>query len=159
MFGSSSTTSRRASGAGRPLGWLPVTAPPAGRADAVVMAGSLLPTASPALDGTCELPGKPLAAGGRHGPALPPVADRVVLRPAQPPPAAQVGTHGPDGGGLGGHPGEEVVAVRAVERGDRVGEQRALARRGATVVQPAHLDAVRRRHRLLLLGPGDLDQG
>src|SRR4051794_10607085 len=136
MFGSSSTTSRRASGAGRPFGWLPVTAPPAGRADAVVMTGSFLAAASAVLDGTCEEPGKPLAghavaacaprsaprsflaamlpglsAAGRHRPATPPVADRVVLRAAQSPPAAQVGAHGPDGGRLGGHPGEQVVAV------------------------------------------------
>src|SRR4051812_28636786 len=130
MFGSSSTTSRRASGAGRPFGWLPVTAPPAGRADAVVMTGSFLAAASAALDGTCEEPGKPLARR-RHGPTPSPVADRVVLRAAQSPPAAQVGAHGPDGGRLGGHPGEQVVAVGAVERGHRVGEQRALPGRGA----------------------------
>src|SRR4051794_29037549 len=115
MFGSSSTTSSRASGAGRPLGWLPVTAPPAGRADAVVMAGSILARASAALDATCELaergltghviaasapgsaPRSPalaamlpaLSASGRgHGPAPAPVTHGVVLRPAQSPPAA-----------------------------------------------------------------------
>src|SRR5690349_11459530 len=153
MFGSSSTTSRRASGAGRPFGWLPVTAPPAGRADAVVMTGRFLATASAALDGTCEDPGKPSAAGG-HRLAPPPITDRVVLRAAQPPPAAQVRAHGPDGGGLGGHPGEQVLAVGAVERAHRVGEQGALPRRGAAAVQPAHLHAVRCRDRLLLLGAG-----
>src|SRR3954452_653943 len=119
MFGSSSTTRRRASGAGRPFGWLPVTAPPAGRADAVVMAESLLAAASAALDGTCEPAGKPPSprtSGGRHGAPAPPVADRVVLRAAEPPAAAQVGAHRPHGGRLGGHPGEEVLAVRRSER-------------------------------------------
>src|SRR4051812_8764231 len=156
MFGSSSTTSRRASGAGRAFGWLPVTAPPAGRADAVVMPGSLLATASAALDGTCELPGKALGTASRRGhrPPAPPITHRVVLRPAQPPPAAQVGAHGADGGRLGRHPGEEVLVVRAVERGHRVREQRALPGRRAAAMKPAHLDPVRGGDRLLLLGAG-----
>ena len=68
------------------------------------------------LDATCELRlcDLPVAcsAGGRHGPAASPVADRVVLGPAQPPAAAQVGADRPDGGRLGAHPGEDVVARR-----------------------------------------------
>src|SRR5690242_20602029 len=107
MFGSSSTTSSRASGAGRgpgPLIWGPVTAPPVGRADAVVMTPSVGLTPAAVLDATCEQPGCGVSAapwsrspdlggraGGGHGAAAPPVPDGVVLRPAQTPAAAEVG--------------------------------------------------------------------
>src|SRR4051794_19575043 len=82
-----------------------------------------------------------LSAGGGHGPAASPVADGVVLRPAEPPVAAQVGADRADGGGLGGDPGEHVVSVGAVQAGHGIDEQRALARRRATAVQPPKGDA------------------
>src|SRR3954447_6799924 len=155
MLGSSSTTRRRASGAGRPFGWLPVTAPPVGRADAVVMTTSVTPPASAVLNATCEEPER-LSAGGRHGASPAPVPDRVVLRPAQPPAAAQVGPHRPDGGGLRADPGEQVLAGGPLEGGDGVGEQRAPAGGRGAAVQPADLDPGRRGERLLLGGGGHL---
>ena len=128
MFGSSSTTSSRASGV-RGSAELPATVPPVARAGAVVMRRAWRVPAAVALDATCELAwSAPGSAGGRHGPAAPPVADRVVLRPAQPPPAAQVGADRPDGGGLGADPGEDVVPLGPVQRRDGVDQQRALAR-------------------------------
>src|SRR5687768_10526563 len=100
MLGSSSTTSSRASGVGRVVA-VPATCPPVGRAGAVVMGPSLAAAAGVGLDATCELPER-LSAGGRHRPAAPPVADGVVLCPAEPPAPAQVRADGADGGGLGG---------------------------------------------------------
>ena len=63
-----------------------------------------------------------------------------------------------DGGGLGGRPTRRRRPRRAVQRGDGVGEQGALAGRGVVAVQPAHGDPVRSRQRLLLRGAGDLEQ-
>src|SRR5947209_20261346 len=118
MLGSSSTTSRRASGAGRPgdappdtgaADGGPATAPPLGRADAVVM-----PRASgPRLRHTWTVPVRTLgerpaphrSAGGGHGAAVAPVADRVVLGAGEAPPAAQVGADRPHRPRLGRHPG------------------------------------------------------
>src|SRR3954451_8862523 len=108
MFGSSATTSSRASG-GVPGGvWIPDTKPPVGRADAVVMAPSVGTTAALGLDATWELAGR-ASARGCHGPTASPVPDRVVLRPAQPPAPAQVGPDRAHHRGLRGHPGEDVV--------------------------------------------------
>src|SRR6476619_2435561 len=106
MLGSSSTTSNRASGArvsgpGIAVGELPATVPPVTRAEAIVMARSVVVQAGVALDATCELPGtgagavRTSAGGRRHGAAVPPVPDRVVLRPAETPPRAQIGPDGP----------------------------------------------------------------
>src|SRR5215213_7604865 len=116
MLGSSSTTSSRASGLVRPAGELPATDPPVARAETIVMAMSVAPQTGAALDATCELAEG--VSARRHGPAAAPVADRVVLRPPQAPPVAEVGADGPDGGGLRRHPREDVVAVGPVERGD-----------------------------------------
>src|SRR3954447_7175463 len=142
MFGSSSTTSNRASGTGRVPGvlfWGPDTAPPIGRADAVVMTPTLAAPPSALLNATCEqagygpCPACPVgarpggSAGCAHGAAAAPVTDGVVLGPAQPPAAAQVGPHGPHRRRLRAHPGEEVAGRRTVQRCDRVGQQRALA--------------------------------
>src|SRR5690349_763776 len=125
MFGSSSTTSSRASGVARPAGELPATDPPVARAEAIVMPASVASQAGAALDATCELP-EGGSRRGRHGAAAAPVPDRVVLRPPQTPAPAQIRPDRTDGAGLGGNPGEDVVPVRPVERGDGVGEQRAL---------------------------------
>src|ERR687889_94877 len=116
MLGSSSTTRRRASGAES----LPVllTAPPVERAVVVMSRGWAhrleWPWAFPvrSLDDPGPEGARPSAA---HRPATPPVADRVVLRPAQPPPAAEVRAHRTDGGGLSSHPGEQVLADGPVQ--------------------------------------------
>src|SRR3954469_15768128 len=135
MLGSSSTTSSRASGAAAGDMGLPDTDPPVARADAVVMGSTVGATTALPLDATWELAGSPRSARkgsrGSHGLAAAPVADRVVLGPAEAPAAAQVGADRPDDGGLRGHPGEQVgPALRVhrvrVERRDGVDEQRAL---------------------------------
>ena len=91
MLGSSSTTSRRASGVLRLRSAGHV--PPVARAGAVVWDPSVAAPAAAGLDATCETGRRPVGRSGSrgHGPAPPPVADRVVLGPAQPPAAAQVG--------------------------------------------------------------------
>src|SRR4051794_23405029 len=114
MFGSSSTTSSRASGVARSAGELPATDPPVARAETIVMAAGVGRLPGAALDATCELPGGD-SSGGRHRPAAPPVADRMVLRPPQTPASPQVRPDRADGAGLGGDPGEDVVALRPVE--------------------------------------------
>src|SRR4051794_20801755 len=157
MFGSSSTTRRRASGAVLPAVGLPDTVPPVGRANAVMDVTLTVPTAV-SLDATCELP-EETSVRRRHAPAAPPVPDRVVLRTAETPATAQVGADGPDGAGLGGHPGEDVVLREGVQRSHGIGEQRALPGRGPLPVQPVDGDARRPRQWLFLLGARDLDQG
>src|SRR3954454_14150704 len=159
MFGSSSTTSKRASGA-----WvllvLPGTTPPDGPCASVVV---MPPGSALVLRTDWTVPVRTLGVAGSgcgsHRPAAPPVADRMVLTAPQTPPAAQVGADGPDGGGLRGDPGEEVLTGRAGEGGHGVGQQRAQPRFGVPAVQPPDLDAVRRGQRLLLLRTGDLQQG
>ena len=131
MLGSSSTTSSRASGAARSAE-LP---------DTILRWSVRVPSSCPqrrrrplrsVLDATCEVAGSAPSAGRGHRPTAAPVADRVVLGAAQPPAAAQVGPDGADGGGLGGHPGEDVVGPGRVERRRRrrpAGCSRPAARR------------------------------
>src|SRR3954471_18564988 len=133
MFGSSSTTSSRASGLVSwevPWDWLPDTEPPVARADAVVMRTTVGAGAALPLDATWELPGS-RSTRGRHRAAAAPVADGVVLRAAQSPPRPQVGTYGAHRGGLRRDPGEEVRRGVGRQRPDGVGEKAALTRRHA----------------------------
>ena len=94
----------------------------------------------PVWDATCETAQGRSGSRG-HGPAPPPVADRAVLGPAQLPAGAQIGPDDAHGGGLGSHPREEVITLRAVEPRDGVGQQGALpggmARGAASARRPA----------------------
>ena len=128
MLGSSSTTSSRASGA---AGLRTAGHGSSGRACGCRRHDpSVAGPAAVLLDATCELPGGPTPGLSRRatwpGRAASSRSRGAGRGPA--PPAPQVGADRPDGGGLRADPREDVVAVGAVERGDGVGQQRALAR-------------------------------
>src|SRR6185369_13907815 len=79
----------------------------------VLMPSSWRPAWARRLRSNWTLPGNWLGDAsprGRHGPAPPPVADGVVLRPAQPPATAQIGPDRADDRRLGRDPGEDVAA-------------------------------------------------
>src|SRR5207245_9050764 len=89
-----------------------------------------------------ERPAPHRSAGGGHGAAVAPVADRVVLGAGEAPPAAQVGADRPHRRRLGGHPGEEVLAVGPVQRGTRRDPLGGGAGGRALARQPAPCTAV-----------------